>query len=148
MSATLTGGCACGQVRFTLSAEPKFTIICQCRACQHTSGAGHAVQWAADSQTLKVTGQTAEWHRQTESDNQLTKTFCPTCGDPLFNSTTRAPTLIFGMAGALDDPAAITPGRIVYSDEAQPWDTINIPKDDPPPAAGAAQQTPKTGDRT
>jgi hypothetical protein len=34
----ITGGCRCGQVRYKADAEPIFTGICHCTACQKESG--------------------------------------------------------------------------------------------------------------
>ena len=36
-----TGGCACGAIRYEISAEPIFMNHCQCRDCQRESGTGH-----------------------------------------------------------------------------------------------------------
>ena len=63
----LTGGCACGAVRFTATGAPKFAFICQCRSCQHLSGSGNAVQFCHDAAGFSSTGPVAEWARQTDS---------------------------------------------------------------------------------
>ncbi len=123
----LTGGCACGAVRFTATGAPKFAFICQCRSCQHLSGSGNAVQFCHDAAGFSSTGPVAEWARQTDSGSTVTKMFCATCASPLWGTTTRAPDIMMGLAGALDDPAAITPDRIFFADEAQPWDHASVP---------------------
>jgi hypothetical protein len=41
MSETYTGGCACGAIRYEISAEPVVMNDCQCRQCQRESGTGH-----------------------------------------------------------------------------------------------------------
>jgi hypothetical protein len=37
-----TGGCACGAIRYEISAEPLAMNHCQCRDCQRKSGTGDA----------------------------------------------------------------------------------------------------------
>lgn len=35
---TITGGCACGAIRYEVTAEPIVTFNCHCRDCQKTTG--------------------------------------------------------------------------------------------------------------
>ena len=125
---TLSGGCACGAVRFTAEGAPRFAFICQCRDCQRLSGSGNAVQFCHDANRFEVTGDTAQWARDTQSGNQMTNHVCKICLSPLYSTTTRAPAIVMVLAGSLDDPAAITPDRIFYRDDAQPWDHIELPE--------------------
>jgi len=39
MAEQVTGGCACGRVRYAASAEPEEAYLCHCRMCQRSSGA-------------------------------------------------------------------------------------------------------------
>jgi hypothetical protein len=41
MSEPYTGGCACGAIRYQISAEPMVSNHCQSRDCQRKSGTGH-----------------------------------------------------------------------------------------------------------
>ena len=125
---SLTGGCACGAVRFTAQGAPRFAFICQCRDCQKLSGSGHAVQFCHDADAFEVTGDVATWQRSSAAGHAVTKMFCPTCGTPIYGTTARAPAIVMALAGALDDPGAITPDRIFFHDEAQPWDTASVPQ--------------------
>lgn len=38
----LAGGCTCGAVRYELSEEPIFQLICHCADCQKASGSAFA----------------------------------------------------------------------------------------------------------
>ena len=42
MTAKISGGCACGAVRYEIAADPQFQGQCQCRDCQRATGTGHA----------------------------------------------------------------------------------------------------------
>ena len=64
MSNAFTGGCACGAIRYAISAEPIFMNDCQCRDCQQTSGNGHGSYLTfADRKTVKLTGTATHWDR-------------------------------------------------------------------------------------
>lgn len=129
MTAPLSGGCACGAVRYTVEGPPKFTLICQCRDCQHMTGTGHAVQFVVNRDGFHLSGPVAQWARRTAAGHEVTKTFCPACGSPLFTVTGRAPDRVMVLAGSLDDPSGIAPSRIFFDDEAQPWDHPTLPEE-------------------
>ncbi|RYZ47877.1 MAG: aldehyde-activating protein, partial [Proteobacteria bacterium] len=38
MSMSYQGGCACGAIRYEISAEPLASVDCYCRDCQKESG--------------------------------------------------------------------------------------------------------------
>jgi hypothetical protein len=38
MAETMTGGCACGRIRFTTTVEPDEAYLCHCRMCQRATG--------------------------------------------------------------------------------------------------------------
>ena len=40
MAAPFSGGCRCGAIRYTCSAEPVMVANCHCRDCQYASGGG------------------------------------------------------------------------------------------------------------
>src|SRR5271168_3055253 len=62
MSAAYTGGCACGAVRYEISAEPIFMNDCQCRDCQRTSGTGHGSYLTFPSRAqVKLAGEATRW---------------------------------------------------------------------------------------
>lgn len=122
----LTGGCACGQVRFTAIGAPKFAFLCQCRDCQQMTGSAHAAQFCHDASAFSVTGALAQWDRKGAEGHIVSKFTCATCACPIYGTTSRATAIVMVMAGALEDPAAITPDRIFFADSAIPWDHATV----------------------
>ncbi len=123
----LTGGCACGAVRFTATGAPRFAFICQCRDCQQMTGSDHAAQFAHAAEAFALEGRPAHWDRQSAAGFTVRKFFCATCGAPVYGTTSRAPDIVMVLAEALDDPAAITPTAIVYGEERITWDHASVP---------------------
>ena len=124
---TRTGGCACGQVRFRAEGAPHFAFLCQCRACQHMTGSGHAVQFCHPAEAFSITGPVSRWERTSDAGMVVTKVFCPTCGSPIYGTTTRSDAIVMVLAGALDDPGGITPDRIFFAEDKQSWDHATVP---------------------
>ncbi len=125
----ITGGCACGQVRYRSRGPVKFALICACRSCQRDAGGGHGTHAALPLEGFEATGETASWTRAARSGLSVAKIFCPTCGCPLWGLPDRAPSTVMVTAGSLDDPGMIAPGRVLYREEAPQWDLLPAEKE-------------------
>jgi hypothetical protein len=102
-TATMTGGCQCGAVRYALSAEPTDGSICHCRMCQKASG-----NFFAPLTGVKVAELT--WTRGEpaifKSSELVERGFCRDCGTPLsFRYLDRDRIMV--MVGSLDEPARV-----------------------------------------
>ena len=122
------GGCACGAVRYELLGKPKFSFFCQCRQCQHLSGTGHSAAFLTDAQATTITGKLQFWDRTAANGNVVSQGFCPTCGSPVLNKNSGMADSFFVNAGTLDRPQEFKPERVLYHDEAQPWDMLDPTK--------------------
>lgn len=122
MPAPYPGGCACGAIRYTVTAEPYTSYRCHCRACQkRTSGAfGLSAQVPAASLAFQK-GTPKTRLRTAESGNVLTVHFCGDCGTSLYSASTGRPHVHVLYIGTLDDPAAIPPRLDIWTDYALPW---------------------------
>ncbi len=126
MSDAYTGGCACGALRYEITAEPVFMNDCQCRDCQHTSGAGHGsyLTFASRAQ-VTVTGEARHFDMVGDSGTVKTRGFCPTCGSPVLLTFAAMPDLFTVHAASLDDPTRYAPQAVTYAKRGQPWDHID-----------------------
>lgn len=53
---TITGGCLCGAVRYSIEAEPKFIRHCWCRDCQYIGAGAGTVNVFFATEAVKVEG--------------------------------------------------------------------------------------------
>ena len=126
MSRAYTGGCACGAIRYEISAEPLVMNDCQCRDCQHKSGTGHGSYLTfADKRDVKLDGEATHWDIVSDSGNVKTRAFCPNCGSPVYLTFSAAPDLFTVHAGSLDDPSQYKPQLVTYSVRGYAWDQVD-----------------------
>ncbi|QNQ10273.1 GFA family protein [Sphingomonas alpina] len=136
MSDAYTGGCACGAVRYEILAEPMVSNHCQCRDCQHKSGTGHGSYLTfAQRGDVALTGEATHWDLVGDSGNVKTRSFCPTCGSPVYLTFSAMPDLFTIHAASLDDPGRYTPQMVTYAVRGHAWDQLDpaLPKFDTMP---------------
>jgi hypothetical protein len=136
---TISGGCLCSAVRFSVTAAPLAARSCWCRVCQYLGAGSGAVSVCFRSDSLSLRGNTSWYESIADSGNRMRRGFCPTCGTPLFSKAESRPHLIFIRAGALDDPNLLAPQMTIWTDAAPDWACFDpaLPKvpGQPPPVA-------------
>ena len=125
MTIALSGGCACGAVRYESMADPMVCGHCQCRACQRASGTGHGSHIMVPKEALTVRGEVRYWDSAADSGNFVGRGFCPTCGSPVLSRNSGFPDHLFLRAASLDDPTKFVPTMLVHTGKAQPWDRMD-----------------------
>jgi hypothetical protein len=136
MGNSYTGGCACGAIRYEISAEPLVSIHCQCRDCQQASGTGHGSYMTFPQRAdVSLTGDAKRWDLVGDSGNVKSRAFCPTCGSPVYLMFSAMPELFTIHAASLDDPNRYTPQMVTYGVRGYGWDHIDsaLPKFDKMP---------------
>jgi hypothetical protein len=130
--ATMTGGCLCGAVRYSIEAEAIRTIVCHCTTCQRHAGSAFATLIAFPAGSIAVTGTLKTYTEPGGSSGEkFHRRFCPDCGTPIIlEREGAARTLI--TAGTLDDTSVVKPTVNLFCASAQPWvpitpDTQNLP---------------------
>jgi hypothetical protein len=117
----ISGGCLCGQVRYSAEAEPVFVGVCHCRNCQKQTGSAFNIVVAIPKAALSVTGSPKTYNDRGDSGKALPRSFCPQCGSTLFDEAEAMPGVVMIAAGTLDDAAAVRPTMEIFCDSAQPW---------------------------
>lgn len=117
----LTGGCACGAVRYQLTDEPIFQLICHCSDCQKASGSAFAEVLLVAADRLAMKGSEPKFYAvKAESGRTMSRGFCSECGSPLMIRRPETPQVAFIQAGSLDDPAMFKPAAEVFACRAHP----------------------------
>ena len=71
----LTGGCLCGQVRYSANADPAFVGVCHCKHCQKQTGTAFSVIVGIPKSALSVQGQLKAYHDTGESGQTVDRNF-------------------------------------------------------------------------
>lgn len=134
---TITGGCLCGAVRYTIEADAPLTVRqCWCRVCQHLGAGSGTVNAVFQKEALTVSGPLTDYVSTADSGSIMHRRFCARCGTPVFSEAEPRPHLVIVRAGTLDDPSLAKPQEIIWTKSAPSWAAF-----DPslPTAAGQAQ---------
>lgn len=121
MTLPLTGGCLCGAVRYSVSAEPVMQAVCHCKNCQRQAGSAWSMIAGVPEAALTITGEPRTYEDHGESGAPVLRQFCSTCGSPLFSHVAAAAGLVFIKAGTLDDPSGFAPQMQFWTKSKQPW---------------------------
>lgn len=133
----ISGGCACGTVRYELASEPFDAGWCHCRICQLVSGAPAMafasvlvgnLRFSAGEDSVKRFKSSSFGHRL----------FCGACGTPLAMKVDHQPETIDFSVTTLDDPAALKPRFHIFWASRVAWFE---PSDDLPRHAGFRPDT-------
>ena len=126
MSEIYAGGCACGAMRYEISGTPLFQNHCQCRDCQRKSGTGHGSYLTFLRAGLKqLEGRATHWDIVADSGHVKTRSFCPTCGSPVYVTFSAMPENIAIHAASLDNPKRFKPQAVTYAVRGHAWDHID-----------------------
>jgi hypothetical protein len=123
---TISGGCFCGQVRFTIDAEPVGARMCWCRDCQRIASGSATVNVLFPEEAVAYSGKITTLLKTADSGNTVERGFCPKCGSQMFSRTLApkgAPIRI--RAGTLDDPELMPPQSIIWTSSAPSWAVLD-----------------------
>ena len=117
----MMGGCLCGKVRYTVSAEPVFSGVCHCTNCQKGTGSAFSVVLAVPNTGLAITGTTKAYVGHGDSGKETTRRFCPECGSPITSEASMMPGVTMVEVGTLDHPSEIKPAMHIYCASKIDW---------------------------
>lgn len=122
MTNTVTGGCLCGQIRYTISQPVEKIIACHCTHCQKTSGSGASYNTPVAASAFAITAGTPKlFADKADSGNILNRYFCGNCGSSLYSQRTKTPEMIIVKTGTLDDSNQMKLVMNIWTKSARPW---------------------------
>jgi hypothetical protein len=110
----LTGGCACGAVRFAIDAPLDRATYCHCTRCQRRTGAGASANARIPPGSLTITSgedRIGAW----EPDGGWAKLFCRDCGGALFSRHPERPDVMGVRLGTIDGDPGVRPSGHQYT---------------------------------
>jgi hypothetical protein len=125
MAAKLVGGCACGKVRYRLTAKPLFTHCCHCTVCQRMTGSAFVINAMIEASRIKLTSGAPEPVRVPASGGAWHAIFrCPDCQTGLWSQYGKGAVIRYLRVGTLDDAAALPPQAHIFVRSKLPWLTL------------------------
>jgi len=101
---TMTGGCACGRVRFSARIENDEAYLCHCRMCQRATGSV-SIAFKNVKQSAVHWQSAPDWY---DSSPIAVRPFCRECGTSLGFQFKEGPNMDLTVA-AFDEPARFRP---------------------------------------
>ena len=134
MVKTIEGGCLCGAVRYTVTADALESSFCHCRQCQQSAGAPVSAWVNFPRRAFSYSsGAPATF----ASSGRAVREHCSDCGSPLvFRSLENTETIDVN-ASTLDNPEQFPPEYHIWFDERVSWMSYD---DDLPRYAGDAPE--------
>ncbi|PLB40332.1 GFA family protein [Aspergillus candidus] len=127
MTASKTGSCLCGAVKYTITGVPEHFYLCHCISCQKATGSVFGANcWYKKSVRQITQGNhsiTTYQDKSPESGNPLQRSFCTTCGSNLFisNDTMDKLGAVSVTSGTIDDQSGLRPTLEVWGRGRREW---------------------------
>lgn len=124
----MEGGCACGEVRYQITAKPMIVHCCHCRECQRLSGTAFALNAMVETTHVHMmVGEPEIIETPAASGNSQQVCRCPYCKGAVWSYYAGAGDKIsFIRVGSLDEPDLLPPDIHIYTASKQPW--VNLPE--------------------
>jgi hypothetical protein len=106
---SVTGGCLCGAVRFTAVGQPYRVGVCHCMDCRKNQGALFHASAIFPEAVVSITGEVRTYRD---------RSFCPTCGSPVFAHIGDE---IGINLGCLDEPSQFRPTYELWTIRRENW---------------------------
>ena len=121
----LTGGCACGGVRFKATGRIAGGAVCYCNVCQKIGAGGPNYTMSMTHAEIETTGNTQVFRNPGGTGEVIERIYCQDCGVHLYAQGGGNSHLLRIKAGGLDDPTLYQPTLQCWTSQAKPWHVLN-----------------------
>jgi hypothetical protein len=117
------GGCACGAVRYRMTAAPLIVHACHCRDCQRLTGSACATNIWIERRFVETDHARLRSVMLTGGSGKPHEVFaCPDCGTAIYSKYHASPgDTVLLRAGTLDRPEAVAPDVHIFTRSKMPW---------------------------
>ena len=124
----LEGKCACGTIRYTITANPLIAHACHCRDCQRLTGGPFVINVWIEKKFVEMGPVVPKSFQLSGGSGKHNDVFfCDKCGTTLWSRYGIVPgECLFVRAGTLDNPDAVKPDVHIYTRSKLPW--FDLPK--------------------
>lgn len=99
-----TGGCQCGNIRYSVTAEPRGVYVCHCTECRAQSASAFGISVLVGRNDVQHAGTPKCWTRTTAKGSTMDCYFCEICGTRLWHIAADDPGTVSIKGGSLDQP--------------------------------------------
>ncbi len=122
MEQKISGGCACGAIRYQADVDPVGAVNCHCRDCQRAGGSAYAAVLMVPQASLNLRGEPHYYKTVGDSGKTVQRGFCSACGSQVMMKIERRTDVVGLHAASLDDPSVFRPAIDMFTASAQLWD--------------------------
>jgi hypothetical protein len=116
------GGCLCSAIRFRISGQPIFSVVCHCASCRRANSAP-AVAWLTfDRGLVEMLSGRPHIYRSSQG---VVRQFCGSCGSQITYETAESPATIDITTASLDNPTLFPPTSEVWLEHRVPWHSVD-----------------------
>jgi len=125
VTATMTGGCQCGRIRYTAEISSDEAYLCHCRMCQRATG-GVSIAFVNLKKAALHWESEPDWYA---SSPIARRPFCSACGTPLGFEYPDSENIDLTV-GSFDDPSRFVPKHAFGAESLhEAWiDTRALPR--------------------
>ncbi len=118
----IEGGCLCGSLRYSSSADPTESGYCHCRMCQKLSGAPVVAWTGFPAGSFSYTkGEPATYRSSPNAQRE----YCASCGSQILFRDSTEPDSVWVNSCTADRPEALVPEYHIFCDSRVSWFETN-----------------------